>query len=266
MAVAIAAAPNLTGNPCADLTVTGLTATIGSTLTIVRSWAGESAPVRSAQSATLTGTTMIAQDTECPFGIPVSYAVTVYNASGAIVGQASTSVTLDVDRVWISDALAPGTAAAVRLHTEALAQLTYSRQGQVSGVLGSSLPVGVLGPRLVAARVPLDLSCHTAAEEAAALAVLIQADPVCVRVPAADKYRQLPALCYVTADDVVLQPLDAQSGGGHSRIGLTVSLVRAPSIPVVVSTRTLADLMDEAGTLGDLAALYGTLLDLQRGT
>jgi hypothetical protein len=183
--------------------------------------------------------------------------VTVRKADGSVSGQASSgAVSLDVSSPWISDPLSPAVACAVTLQGDALAQLDYVRAGEIGQPLGAVEPVAVVGTRMAAGNVPLDIICYTIGATVQARTVLTTADPVCLRTPDEDQYSMLERLIYVSAPTVSEMPINLQFGGQATRISWTAQIVRAPSTPIAAPTRTYADLLTEAATYADLAALY----------
>ena len=256
MTIAIAAVGQLAPSPSALLTVSGLTVGTDATLTVQRAWAGKLADVRSATDVPVTGDTVLATDWECPF-VPASYQVTVRKADGSVSGQASSAaVSLDVSSPWISDPLSPGVACAITLQGDALAQLDYVRAGETGQPLGAVLPVAVVGTRMAAGNVPLDVVCYTIGAATQVRTVLTTADPVCLRTPDEDKYSMLDRLVYVSAPTVSEMPINLQFGGQATRFAWSAQIVRPPTTPIAAAVRTYPDLLDEAATYGDLAALY----------
>lgn len=267
MAIAISAAVSTSTNPGVDLTVTGLTVTAGFTLTITRAWAGQTGKVRGASSAIVTGATMVVTDYESPIdGTSTTWTITEYNASGAIVGTASSSaLTVSLASVWISDPLAPGAACPIALHANALEQVDYSRDGGPSAVIGAASPVALVGQRHIASGIDVDIKCPGLADATNALAVLNTADPVCIRVPAGAAYAVLPSVAYISAATVSRSSRTMKYGGTMSVIRWSGDLVRAPAVPVVAPSRTYADLAAASATYSGLPTLYTDYLAALRG-
>lgn len=265
MALSVIAAGNLWSLPCpsADIAISGLSGDVTNTLSVWRSVAGARTELRGGARGVL-GVATILSDWECPFATDVTYQVTEYKASGAVVGTAqSLPFQMDPGKVWISDPLNPSASCVVpALDAVAIGSLTYSRPGAIVSIIGSDTPVLSAGIRSVATGIPLDMLAFTVGQRLSLLSVLQFADPVLVRVPAGDKYSNLPPLAYCSADSIVVVPWANQSG---ATLQLSVTLVKPPTANIVVPSRTYGDLPAEASSYGDLLALYSNYLSVIRG-
>lgn len=258
-------------DPCPRVEVVVTLAADAATVTITRSAPGiPSSSVRGASRAVVSGAFLVV-DHEAPFGVPITYTATAYDASGLAseVSPASSPVQLDVAELWLTDPLVPTTAVVVGatapsgtvLTRAALTSVTYGMDARVIAVAGSDLPIGVGGARQQPGSVPVEFYTDTAADGDDLRDLLLQAFPVCFRVPASVRF--LPPLLYAAIGGVTRSPWDLDAGSDIWQ--MTVDSVKGPGGNLVISPRTLDDLADEASSLDGLGLLYTDLIDLQRG-
>ena len=237
----------------------------GKTMTVTRTVGGIITTVRGVNRTAVLGTTGGCTDYEAPFGLPITYAVTVYDAVGAVVGTAqATPATLAVDVMWLSDPLAPARATAVRAvkAPESFGTLSYDVEASVVPVNGAELPIALAGTRRAATGIPMTIMCVGAAESGPVRDVLRYAIPFQIRLPVRWQV-PLPAMSYGLAQSVQ----DTLFGGlyGRTHIACSFDLVAPPAATVVVASRTYSTVLVEANTYGDLPGLYATYLALWRG-
>lgn len=251
MPITLSAVPQLAGNPSLSLTFSGVT---GDRVTVSRLWAGTSAVLRGAKDIPTSGSVLVATDWEAPFGVPVTYSVECRSNAGAIVDQwQSTPVTLPVSRSVISDPVAPGIFSEVRLSGTSLSSISKPLPSEVLQVIGSDLPIGVVGTRQ-AGSMPLAFWTRTDAELSSVLNVLTSAGVVLLRCPPG--VNLLPPLAYFVAPNLELVDINRHAAGTEMRTELAVTLVRPPGAKVVVPVRTYANLMEEASSYADLRTKY----------
>lgn len=237
-------------------------------VTVYRTWRGQRSAVRGASRAEVAGDYLVI-DYEVPLGTPVAYSVVGYDTGGTASQESSSStVTVDVDDVWIQDPLDPTSAIAVGLTlprtimavAPSFMPATWAMPSIIAPIHGSSTPVGLGGARQDAAGIPLTIVTSTPSESAQVHDLLAQAYPLCVRTPSA--IPQLTGLTYMAIGDYSPEP---HAGWRSTTYPLVGSSVRGPGVSIVVQPRTYADLPAEAATYAGLKALYPTYLDVKRG-
>lgn len=239
------------------------------TVSIWRSYGGVIEAVRGAVNATCSGDFLVT-DYEAPLGQAVTYSCQTFDSAGtpSPLSDPSASVTLDVADVWLSDPLAPSTALALPL-TRGSGDIavrvgafvgSYGQDAALLNPIGVSLPIAVVGVRRAISAMPVTVATYSSAVDAALLDLLQQASVACLRVPPA--VRRVSPVSYVQFGD--LQPADDPSLR-RTVWPLVATAVQAPGLNVVIPTRTYDDLLAEASTYDELAQLYTTYIDLQRG-
>ena len=237
-------------------------------VTVYRTWRGQRSAVRGASRAEVAGDYLVI-DYEVPLGTPVAYSAVGYDSVGTASQESlSTTVTVDVDDVWLQDPLDPTGAIQVGLTlprsvmavAPSFMPATHEMFMTVNPVAGSSLPVALGGVRQAAAGIPLTLVTSTPAESAQLMELLDQAFPVCVRTPG--EIHQLTGLTYMAIQAVTPDP---HRGWDAATFALVGTSVRGPGAGIVIQPRTYADLPAESATYAGLLALYPTYVDLKRG-
>jgi hypothetical protein len=114
------------------------------TVTIERTGpSGTPAAVRHWKDATVVGgQVVVARDFEAPIGVPLTYAATGYNASGAAVGTQTTTITIPSDGcsdTWLTDLAR--VANTTRVVLEALPELEYPVPNTVHDVIARRDPI-----------------------------------------------------------------------------------------------------------------------------
>lgn len=266
-------APTLTAytdaDPCprVEILVTPMAGDIDQ-ITVYRTWRGQRSAVRGALRAEVAGPFLIV-DYEVPLGTSVSYTAVGYDVAGtASVESAATTVTVNVDDVWIQDPLDPTSAIQVGLTKPrsvmavhpSFMPATSPMAMTINPVAGSPLPIALGGMRQAASGIPLTIVTSTPEESTQLAEMLDQAFPVCVRTPG--EIYQLSGLTYMAIQDVTPDP---HRGWERSTFALVGTSVRGPGVNTVIQPRTYADLPDEAATYTALKALYATYVDVKRG-
>lgn len=209
-------------------------------------------------------------DYEAPLGYASVYTVQAV-AAGVIIASAQVTAPVDgTQDVWLSDPLAPGVSAAVRIADGSLSSFTYTLDRSLVTVAGAALPVSVSGVRTAAGAFPVSLMADDVDTAGGVREVLTSADVVLLRVPAG-RGVPLPPAAYMSADAVtetVVAERDqtGQVGASYWQFDLAADLVAMPNASVVVPPRTYATVLAESGTYANLVTLRPTYLDVLRGT
>jgi hypothetical protein len=242
------------------------------TITVTRFYGSQADTVRGATGAVVAGDFVVI-DYEVPLGVAVSYACVTKDSGGvpSSVSTASDAVTLDVAEVWAQDPLDPSTSmpwASSRtggvdafLRKGSLTGYTLGANQALAPSIGSRRPVGQSGVRQAPSAIPILLTTTSDDTAQALYALLVQAGAaLCLRVPPS-AVKLYDALSYVQLGDIV--PDTTREG----QIWWTTSgtQIVGPSLDVIVPVRNYEDLAGEAATYADLAVLYATYLDMQRG-
>lgn len=267
-------APTLTAftdaDPCprVEVLVSGMPVD-ADTITIWRFYDGQSAKVRDAAGAAVSGD-FLAVDYEAPFGVDVTYVCqTANDGIPSDLSDPSDSVNLAGTSAWAQDPLDPGSAVEWPLKRPGdtvmkLGSLTgyvFSADQSLTSTVGSALPLGMSGARRDAANIPLILVTSTDAAHEGLLALLRQAGAnLCLRLPV--KIPLLPRLAYLQIGDIT-PAVDPNM----ARVVWTLAgtSITGPALNVIVAVRTLDELGGEAASLDGLGSLYDTLIDAQRG-
>ena len=224
--------------------------------------------VRGADRAAVSGDYLV-MDYEAPIGVPVTYTCQTRNVTStpSTTSSASAPVTLASPLMWVHDALDPAGAVGLSVAGESspgladgsFAALTYAAALSTART-GGAYPFAAASPRQAASDVPL-VFWADGDGDTDALRIVLQAFPLCVRVPLA--VRGPERLLYLALGDVVESPL----GGGSPITTFTTSGIATlpPGLSIVLPVRTWNDGADEGTTWDDMAALYRTWLDAQRG-
>lgn len=260
----IAAAASTLDPPHVDLLVDALPA--GTTkITIYRSYGGVRSVLRDANNAATGGASSRPySDYDVPFGVATAYSAYAINAAGAQLAVAqSAAVTINSDKPWISDPLAPARACKVDLINESLDEIAHDSVGAFLDVLESDLPIASMGVTQAASSFVLKFLAPMALIGSQIRTVLNSANPFLLRCPP-DMFVQLPALCYVARTSY--SDLKIRQGTEHDHIVVNgCRAVASPGSPTVIQTRTYASVRDEASNYGDLPNLYPRYLELLRG-
>ncbi len=236
-------------------------------ITVWRSWAGQREVVRGAKETLVAGDYLVI-DYEAPLGVAVEYSAVAYDVSGTPSAEsAGTTATVAVTDVWVQDPLDPASALQVGLNTRRTLMCidpsftaTYPVERVLVQPSGSALSVALSRRRRAASRMPLTIHATNTTVAQQLHDLLMQADTLCVRTPAA--VTTLTGLSYLAIGDYTPDP---SPGWQDVIFPLVGDSVRGPGAAVVVQPRTFDHLLDEAATFDELTALYATFIDLQRG-
>ncbi len=207
-------------------------------------------------------------DYEVPLGIPVTYRVEQFNASGTSLGFAltlETQVDIADSYAVLQDPLAPGNAVLVEAHTDFGGVLQRSRPTRTYRVGDST--VAQMGLRGLLQDVPLH--CQTRSLEDADMLDLILAETqVLVRLmPSGGR---LPSILNVVIPDPVEVPVDVQYGGEWVKWDLSGVEVSRTEIDIIVPTYTWQTLIDYHASLvppgdwADVIAARSSWLEVRR--
>lgn len=255
--------------PSVDLLVDSLP--VGTySITIWRTYGGNRDVVRDANAAPTNGAVSRPYtDAEVPFSVPVIYTAYALSEAGAQLAVAAAApVTVETDKAWISDPLAPGRATPValsgstgegRLINDSLQTIEHTTPGSIEDILESALPMASMGVTQ-AGSFTLLFAAPTALIGAKYRLVLQSANPFLLRLPPSANF-QIPALCYVAHTSYS----DIKVYREHDHIQVTGVAVQPPPSPVVLPSRTYADVRDEANSYADLPELFPSYLAMLRG-
>ncbi|MCS4277713.1 hypothetical protein M2390_002922 [Mycetocola sp. BIGb0189] len=214
-----------------------------SKVTIWRTAAGRTTEVRGAVRASASDA-LARVDYEAPFGVPITYRVEPFTASGESLGLVGLSETqLDVEETWVHNPLNPAGAVAVSFRGSAVSGVSRPMDAEVHHPIGRRVGVVVSSGRRGVTDVSLDVMTETleAADRVAALLGDEGAEttPVlCFRVGANDRVR-LPRPFFAVVPDIVESSFDYTKGTGtkiaHSMKG-TEAAPPAPGLFIPLLT------------------------------
>lgn len=199
-----------------------------------------------------------------PLGVPVTYKVQQFDASGGELGyvlELTTQVNIGDGYAVLSDPLVPGNAVMVEAHVEFGGELRRSRPARVyrAGYQTRAL----MGLRGLLEDVPL--RCQTKSlSDADALEDVLSGSGFLVRLmPSGGR---LPLLMHVVVPDPVQVPVDVQYGGEWIRWELTGQEISRPEIDILVAVISYGRFEAYMNTLTDnsyakAAELWSTYLD-----
>lgn len=241
-----------TDAPCdrVEITITDLPPTTNS-ITIWRTADGRRKAIRDFRNVQVVGSDFVT-DYEPPLNRLVTYELEVTAGEG-VDGPATTeNITLTTSTAygWIQDPLVPETAIKVyavagpagepTLLPSAISQLEYEADISVIKIMGSDEPVALLGQRMVASNVPFHFFTD-AAQQATNLRNLLKQAPVLLIRPGSDWGPSLPGQCYVAPPVPQEIPSGIIYGHEYTEWKFASSLVRAPSMKLVVPFWTYGD-------------------------
>lgn len=268
-------APVLVGQtdeaPCPRVEVSWTALPSGTdSITVTRSWQGQSAVVRGARRVPATTGGFLVTDYEAPLGVPVSYSAVVADAAGVdSPAGASTTTTLDVAGAWLQDPLSPSLSMPISLFSSGAdawltsASLTsgrYDLPGSTEVAVGSADRVGLAGVRLAAGGLPIVVHTIDLPTSGRLSDIVRTAAPYLLRTPT--RARILPRLAYVLARSLQEIPLDGDMD--RTTWDLSGDLVAPPGAGVVVPVHTWAEVKSLYSTWGDLKAAKATWMDVKR--
>jgi len=218
-----------------------------SKITIQRQWEGNDVAIQGGVNTEVLGGSMLFYDFAVPFGVSVSYTA-VTSDRGVTKDQGTSSIIqVDVQGVWLSDPIVPEMAIKVIPDAFSFRTKTLSREGGPVRLIGRQTPIAIVAPRQAPTNIPFSILTYTNLQTFALELLLVNTDPIMLR---SSKDHNLPSLAYITADDIVVEYLDAPDGE-TSRTSMTIALVSSPGLDVLVPIRTYALLPAEMTTYGD---------------
>lgn len=226
------------------------------------------APVRNAIAKTALGG-LVVTDYEAPAGVPLTYRVEQFDASGASLGfvlSLSSEVEIPRSMAVLSDPLAPGRALLVQAELRFGERLTRSRPTAVYQAGNRSIALsGILS---AFRQVPLRCITFSEADREMMWAIL-DAPLMLVRT---DPSMRLPGAFYASIADAPMIPFDSGSGGETDVWDITGNEITRPTIDIIVAVysydryKAYLDTLHPPtpGTYDDAAEVWSTYIDAMR--
>lgn len=236
-----------------EVTITDLAPTTQS-VTVWRTADGRRRVVRGYRNVEIVGSDFV-NDYEPPLNQLITYELEVLLGEnvGGPTAQATVTVTPTTVHGWIQDPLDPesaikvfavaGPAGEPTLLPSAVANLEYLADISMMQVMGSDEPVALLGQRMQAGNVPFHFFTD-AAQQATDLRNLLKQASILLIRPGADWGPSLPGACYVAPPNPAEAPVGIIWGNAYTEWKFAASLVRAPSMNVVIPFWTYQDWQD----------------------
>lgn len=246
------------------------------TVTVWRTSDGKRRPLRGYRGVEIVGSDFVV-DYEPPLNQLLTYELEILSGegTGGPIAQATTTLTPATVHGWIQDPLDPqsaikvyavaGPAGEPTLLPSAMATLDYLANVSIMEVMGSNEPVALLGQRMLAGNVPFHFFTDAAQQSTDLRNLLLQASILLIR-PGADWGNSLPGACYVAPPNPQEAPVGITFGHAYTEWKFAASLVRAPSMNVVIPFWTYQDWQDLWSTYQQAqTALSGaTYLDVKK--
>lgn len=231
------------------------------TITVLQLSKWGQVPVRSATRRAAAGGFAVT-DYEVPPGVPVTYRVDQFDASGNPLGFAVLDLTalVDIPVGWavVSDPLAPGNAVLLRAEYQFAGTLKRSRPTSIYRAGFDTIALSGLQSKLQ----DVVLRCVTESDdERQALETITSESMLVVRTM---PQMRLPGSLYAVAPEVVMDPFDARVGGETDVWDLVGQEVSRPTLDVIVPVYTWQDIIDYYATWAALIADRATWLDVIR--
>jgi hypothetical protein len=217
-------------------------------VTLWRTADGERMPVRSYRKVDVVGSDFFV-DYEVPLKRLVNYELEVLSGVGLNGPSAEASITVAATNGWIQDPLDPtsmipllaneGTGQPV-LMDSAIKQLEYAVEQSIINILGSKVPVALMGERMAANNVPFNMTTN-AAQYATDLRELILQTPLLLIRTLPEWGAGVPGLFYTSAPVARELPINEAWGGTLTEWQFTSGLLAAPTMKVVIPTWTYGD-------------------------
>lgn len=255
----------ISGCPGVEVLVTGAS---GATLTITRIQGKRTMQVRGAIGIAPASAHPV--DAECGFGIPATYQVEEFDASGVSLGYTATSdpITLDVGRTWVHQPLDPTLAIPVDTGTDTAASVVRAADGSVVRPDGSTVGVWIGGRRsgiqgLAVALMPDDLAAADIIQEAIGGYDTDQVGVLCIRPPAG--WLRIPSTLFLSTPSV--EEVDdnvREQGGQMVHFNIQGDEVAPPLPSLVAPILTYADLDVAFPSYASRDEAYGSYLAQDR--
>lgn len=239
------------------VSVTGLT--VGQLVSVTRTTAGSTTrtPVRGADAITATSDTLVIIDAEAPFGVLLTYILTVDQLDSG----APATVTLSLTKAALSDAISGDGAEVVVL---AWPEKRTERNSSVFSVGGRNI---VVSGQVGGFSSTIDVFVETDASKNNVLNLLRNATSGILQLRSDQSVTSDGVDCFIVAQSWSEQRY-SQDGSDERRIISMDVVETTPWAPTLQSsTFTLADIAASypTGTLQDIADDYSTLLELALG-
>lgn len=202
------------------------------------------APVRQANPLPLTGGIALVYDYEAPYGMLVTYSVTVRNAAGGTVASGVAAATLAVPRPWLVHPGVPSLSVELP-KVKALAERTRKVNQGVHEPLGRAMPIVVTDGRRKAVTSTLTVRTRTLLELDRLTALLDDTSPLLLNVPATLGWGVTAE--YVAVGDTT-ESRDLDVGADPYRLWTFPYMVVAAPVGNVQAQRTYANVVAEATT------------------
>jgi hypothetical protein len=230
-----------------DVVVSGVDPTVR-TLTILRTGIdGSRVPLRGSPFA-VAGGTVVAVDSEAPFGVPVRYAL---ESDPTVTAVAR----LDIDVPWLTHPLSPFLSVPCVVDDDA--EWTYPGRTYTYDVIDRAEPVYTWYRRSTRSGT-VSVSYETTAQRSAIVEVLETGAPLLVRYPAS--YEQFPSVYIGTAEARVV-PRGVGSRAGQVQIDYVVVSAPPSSVASPSAIWKWEDVPPVFPTWADLVAGIGTWTD-----
>lgn len=251
-------------DPCprVEVEATGIT---GGVITVERIVDGGATAVRGALDAPVS-TGFLVVDYELPFTTDVTYRVT--DGAGSVTTERVIVYPPSMDRydlIWIQDPLKPESARNVMVERDSLASWSMSRELNLLGVRGSSLPIASGGAMSGRQQVPLRLISESEQETADLIGFFSEATVFLART--VDSL-PMPRAAYFTLESIGFAPeradMEQDPDERWTYLEMSLTQVRAPAASVVVPVFTWRDVIDNYTSWADLIATKATWADVIR--
>lgn len=213
---------------------------------------------------------LVVTDYELPPGVPVTYRVEQFNASGVSLGfvlSLTTQVTVPTGWVVIQDPLAPRAAVLLRATPQFGASLTRKRN--ITRYQAGGNTFAMSGPYSAFVGVPIGVYTETEADRFA-LAEVLEEPLILVRT---GPQMRLPGAFYATLADVPMIPIDARFDDGEmDSWDLSADEITRPDLEILAAVfsydhfKAYLDTLHPPtpGTYADAAAIWATYIDAMR--
>lgn len=204
----------------------------------------------------------IETDYEVPVGVPVSYRVEQFNASGTSLGfvlNMSTQVDIADGVAVFSDPLSPTRAVLVEAHVDFGGQLVKQRPTRLYRAGGETIALS--GQQGMYEEVPLRCQTQTIADADLLDEILSETQVLIRLMPSGGR---LPGVFHAVIPAPTQVPMDVQYGGEWIRWELSGTQVSRTEVDVLVPVYPYSLYAAAFATYGNAALTYSTYLDARR--
>jgi hypothetical protein len=209
--------------------------------------------VRGGSDGTTTAGSAAVDDYEFPVGVLVTYRVRSYNASDVLQTTFTTTITQNVDEVWVKVPARPFLNMPVTV--TGVGEVTRPARNGVFQVSGRSFPVAVSDARQ-SRQFPIEVMTETPTEAEAFDFLLMSGEPIYLQVPTGFP---VPSVYAVIGDVTITEP----ARGDPTRL-FTLPLVEVaqPGPDIIGTTYTIQSMLNEYATISAVMAGNATIHDL----